>query len=63
MYAAEKAEDYDHVTFNRASCNGVSLVREMFGRYAKVYEDQYKGQGQPFDPTKSFESLIPEEED
>jgi hypothetical protein len=56
-YAATKAPDYNVVTFNRATANGISLVKEFFQKYSRVYTNEYMKNDDEFDRTKPFEPL------
>ena len=58
-YAAKKAPNYDVVTFNRATANGISLAKEFFKKYERIYTNQLEGKEEEFDDSKPFESIIP----
>lgn len=58
MAAALSAPNYDIVTFNRASANGVALMGEIFQKWSNVFDTDYSGDRESFDPAKSFEPTI-----
>lgn len=54
-FAAKQAPDYDVVSFNRATCNGISLVEELFLKWANIYDVEFSGKEDKFDPNLPFE--------
>lgn len=59
-----KAENYDIVTFHRATANGVSLVKEYFQKQARRYAEEFeKDRGSGFQSDKPFESVTEEDPD
>jgi len=58
--AAIRAENYDIVSFHRATANGVSLVREFFVKYSKTYTEEFEKDPEKFDPQKAFEPVADE---
>lgn len=58
MFAAQQAPDYPSVTFSRASANGVHLVEEMFHHWSNIYDTEYAGREENFDPNKPFEPTV-----
>jgi hypothetical protein len=54
-FAAKQAPDYDVVSFNRATCNGISLVEEFFLKWANVFDIEFSGKADKFDPNLPFE--------
>jgi len=57
MAAANRAENYEIVSFHRATANGISLVKEFFQKYARQYEIELEGREEKFDKSKAFEPL------
>lgn len=57
MFSIQQAENYEEVTFGRATCNGIQLVRDFFAKYARVYEVEYLKDKDEFDANRSFESV------
>jgi|WetSurMetagenome_2_1015567.scaffolds.fasta_scaffold611624_2 hypothetical protein len=41
LYAAQKSENYDEVTFNRATANGTALVKEYFRSRSQQYQIEF----------------------
>lgn len=62
MHAGTKASNYDEVSFNRATGNGIMLVGEFFQKWSNVYDEDYTtdSERRKFDPTKSFEPVAKE---
>lgn len=58
LYAAQNAPDYPAVTFSRATANGVKLTEELFQHWANIYDTEYAGKEEDFDPNKPFEPTI-----
>lgn len=57
MHAGTQAPNYDEVTFNRATGNGIMLVGEMFQKWSNIYDEDYSSDPRPkFDANKSFEA-------
>lgn len=57
MHAATQAENYDVVTFNRATGNGVKLVQEFFSKYNRKYINEFESEVEKPDGNKSFNSV------
>ncbi len=49
LFSVNYAESYDTVTFGRATVNGVSLMEELFAKYAREYESKYLPPSEKFD--------------
>lgn len=57
MAAANTAENYDIVTFHRATANGISLVREFFQKQNRRYHEEFEPEeNKGFDKTKPFDT-------
>lgn len=59
LKAALEARNFDEVLVNRASANGVSMVKEFFKRYNNIYIEEFEDKPKPedFDERKAFEPL------
>lgn len=60
MYAANMAENYDVVSFNRATANGISLAKEFFQKYARQFEIEFGNKPETESPHAAFESVTEE---
>lgn len=58
MYGVTKAENYEVVTFNRATANGISIVEEFFKKYHLKYKEEFEKNPEQFaeseDANKAF---------
>ena len=61
-YSVQFAENYDLVTFGRATVNGVSLFEELIVKYAHLYETDYLGQQEDFDEHSMIGDITPVDE-
>ena len=62
IYAATKAENYDVVSFNRATANGIEFVKSYFKKYAAQYKEEFEKEEEKFDETRPFESVVDKEQ-
>jgi len=51
------ARDYNELSFGRATVNGVALLVEFFGQYAREYESKFMTNLKAFDEHRRFEPL------
>jgi hypothetical protein len=49
LFSVNHAANYDETTFGRATVNGVSLMEELFAKYAREYENKYLPPSEKFD--------------
>jgi hypothetical protein len=58
--SALRAENYDIVSFHRATANGISLTREFFMKYDRQYKEEFEKDPEKFateeDANKAFTS-------
>lgn len=57
VHAGTQAKNYDIVTFNRATGNGVALTREFFEKYNRKWEIEFGTAKEDFDAQKPFENV------
>ncbi len=55
--AGSRSENYDIVTFNRATANGIGLAKSFFEDNYKLYNRETGQDNEDFDERKSFEPL------
>lgn len=55
--AGSRSENYDIVTFNRATANGIGLTKEFFEKNHRLYNRETGQDKEEFDDRKSFEPL------
>lgn len=58
--AALRADNYDIVSFHRATANGVSLTREFFLKYARQYKEEFEKHPEKFaegEESKAFSGV------
>ena len=51
------SRDYNEVQFGRATVNGIALLIDFLGKYAREYETRFMQNVESFDQHRSFEPL------
>ena len=59
LYAAKNAENYDVVTFNRATANGVQLIKDFFSTRSQQYQTEFLEKPEKPTEGKLFEPVGP----
>lgn len=57
VHAGEKARTMDEVSFNRATGNGISFVKEFFEKYERRFIEELEKKESGFDSSKPFSSV------
>ena len=55
MFISEQETDYRTYINGKMVVNGISAMRDLFHKFANIYDTEYKEDKPKFDPSKSFE--------